>query len=178
VSDQNSIFLFADWTKPYHVPVHKTSCSLYALVKKPVNKETIMMFVMLLWVCIHTMQAWKICLATVGRHIFQAFSVWIHTQCNITNTIFTWVHNTNTKNKETIIDCSKIKPEVRHSRQAASPKLFQEFQHVGLQGVQKKILIFNLTLAFLCWDLFTEKTACFVASRPPLLPSAKRSRGK
>jgi hypothetical protein len=46
-------------------------------------------------------------------------------------------------NKETIIDWSKIKPEVRCSRQAVTPKLFQEFQHVGgLQGVQKKILIY------------------------------------
>jgi hypothetical protein len=42
---------------------------------------------MLLWVYIHTGQAWKICLATVGymvRHIFQACPVWIYTQSNIT----------------------------------------------------------------------------------------------
>jgi hypothetical protein len=61
-----------------------------------------MMFVMLLWVYIHTGQAWKICLATVGirasipkvvgsiptmaRHIFQAGPVWIYTQSiNITD---------------------------------------------------------------------------------------------
>jgi hypothetical protein len=31
-------------------------------------------------------------------HIFQACPVWIHTQSNITNIIFTWVHNTNRKN--------------------------------------------------------------------------------
>jgi hypothetical protein len=97
------------------------------------------MFVMLLWVYIHTGQAWKICLATVGiesttfgilakcsanniptifqyskgrkfnipkvvgsipavaRHIFQACPVWICTQSNITNIIFTWVHNINTQ---------------------------------------------------------------------------------
>ena len=30
---QSSIFLFADWTKLYHVPVHKTSCSLHVLVR-------------------------------------------------------------------------------------------------------------------------------------------------
>jgi hypothetical protein len=29
------------------------------------------------------------------RHIFQACPVWIHTQSNITNIIFTWVHCTN-----------------------------------------------------------------------------------
>jgi hypothetical protein len=33
----------------------------------------------------------------VVRHIFQACPVWIYTQSNITNIIFTWVHNTNTK---------------------------------------------------------------------------------
>jgi hypothetical protein len=32
----------------------------------------------------------------VARHIFQACPVWI--QSNITNIIFTWVHNTNTEN--------------------------------------------------------------------------------
>jgi hypothetical protein len=30
---QSSIFLFADWTKLYHVPVHKTLCSLHVLVR-------------------------------------------------------------------------------------------------------------------------------------------------
>jgi hypothetical protein len=40
---------------------------------------------MLLWVYIHTGQAWKICLATVGfEPIFQACPVWIYTQSNIT----------------------------------------------------------------------------------------------
>jgi hypothetical protein len=48
---------------------------------------------MLLRVYIHTGQAWKICLATVGfeptnptvaRNIFQACPVWIYTQSNIT----------------------------------------------------------------------------------------------
>ena len=34
---------------------------------------------------------------TVARHIFQACPVWIYTQSNITNIIFTWVHNTKTK---------------------------------------------------------------------------------
>jgi hypothetical protein len=33
---------------------------------------------------------------TVVRHIFQACPVWIYTQKNITNIIFTWVNNTNT----------------------------------------------------------------------------------
>jgi hypothetical protein len=46
-----------------------------------------MVFVMLHWVCIHTENAWKICLPTVARHIFQACMVWIHTQSNITNII-------------------------------------------------------------------------------------------
>ena len=60
-----------------------------------------MMLVMLLWMYIHTGQAWKICLATVGieptkvvgsiptvaRHIFQACPVWIYTQSNITSII-------------------------------------------------------------------------------------------
>ena len=34
---------------------------------------------------------------TVVRHIFQACPVWIYTQSNITNIIFTWVHYTNTE---------------------------------------------------------------------------------
>ena len=39
---QSSIFQLADWTKPYLVPVHKTSCSLHTLVRwQPVNNETI-----------------------------------------------------------------------------------------------------------------------------------------
>jgi hypothetical protein len=38
-----------------------------------------MMFVILLWVYIHTGRAWKIC------------PVWIYTQSNITGIIFTWV---------------------------------------------------------------------------------------
>jgi hypothetical protein len=33
----------------------------------------------------------------VAGHIFQAHPVWIYTQSNITNIIFTWVHNTNTE---------------------------------------------------------------------------------
>ena len=42
----SSVFLFADWSKPYHVPVHKTSCSpscsLHALARgQPVHNETI-----------------------------------------------------------------------------------------------------------------------------------------
>ena len=36
---------------------------------------------------------------TVVRHIFQACPVWIYTQKNITNIIFTWVNNTNTEKK-------------------------------------------------------------------------------
>jgi hypothetical protein len=31
------------------------------------------------------------------RHVFQACSVWIYTQSNITSIIFTWVHYTNTE---------------------------------------------------------------------------------
>ena len=38
---QSSSSLFADWTKLYHVPVHKTSCSLHALARgQPVNNKT------------------------------------------------------------------------------------------------------------------------------------------
>ena len=37
---QGSIFLFADWSKPYHVQAHKTSCSLLALMRgQPVNNS-------------------------------------------------------------------------------------------------------------------------------------------
>jgi hypothetical protein len=50
------------------------------------------LLVMLLWVYIHTGQAWKICLTTVGIN-----PVWIYTQSNITSIIFTWVHYTNTE---------------------------------------------------------------------------------
>jgi hypothetical protein len=35
----------------------------------------------------------------VARRIFQARPVWIYTQSNITNIIFTWVHNTDTEKK-------------------------------------------------------------------------------
>jgi hypothetical protein len=34
----------------------------------------------------------------LDRHIIQACPVWIHTQSNITSSIFTWVHYTNTEN--------------------------------------------------------------------------------
>jgi hypothetical protein len=36
----------------------------------------------------------------VAGHIFQARPVWIYTQSNITNIIFTWIHNTNTEKKQ------------------------------------------------------------------------------
>ena len=36
---------------------------------------------------------------TVAGHIFHARPVWIYTQSNITNIIFTWVHNTSTEKK-------------------------------------------------------------------------------
>jgi uncharacterized damage-inducible protein DinB len=32
-------------------------------------------------------------ISTVARHIFQACPVWIYTQSNITNIIFTWVQS-------------------------------------------------------------------------------------
>jgi hypothetical protein len=40
---------------------------------------------------------------TVARHIFQACPVWIYTQSNITNIIFTWVHNTNTEKNHQLL---------------------------------------------------------------------------
>jgi hypothetical protein len=49
---------------------------------------------MLLWVYIHTGQAWKICLANGGNRTY------IH----ITDIIFTWVHNTNTENHVYLFD--------------------------------------------------------------------------
>jgi hypothetical protein len=36
----------------------------------------------------------------VAGYIFQARPVWIYTQSNITNIIFTWVHNTSTERKK------------------------------------------------------------------------------
>jgi hypothetical protein len=39
----------------------------------------------------------NVILLTVAGHIFQARPVWIYTQSNITNIIFTWAHNTNTE---------------------------------------------------------------------------------
>ena len=68
-----------------------------------------MMFVMLLWGCIHTGQAriyelWNT--SHSGRHIVQACPVWIYTQSNITNIIFTWVHNTNKNILEIFRECS------------------------------------------------------------------------
>jgi hypothetical protein len=44
----------------------------------------------------------------VAGHIFQAWPVWIYTQSNITNIIFTWVHNTNTE-KIILLDYIAIK---------------------------------------------------------------------
>jgi hypothetical protein len=41
----------------------------------------------------------------VAGHIFQARPMWIYTQSNTTNIIFTWVHNTNT---EKIIICELL----------------------------------------------------------------------
>jgi hypothetical protein len=43
----------------------------------------------------------------VARHIFQACPVWIYTQSNITNIIFTWVRNANTE-KIILLDCIDI----------------------------------------------------------------------
>jgi hypothetical protein len=45
--------------------------------------------------------------ATLYRHIFQACPVWIYTQSNITNIIFTWVHNTNTEKKSYFANLSQ-----------------------------------------------------------------------
>ena len=43
---QGSIFLFADWSKPYHVQAHKTSCSLLALMRgQPVNNSIYLILV-------------------------------------------------------------------------------------------------------------------------------------
>jgi hypothetical protein len=39
----------------------------------------------------------------VAGHIFQARPVWIYTQSNITNIIFTWVHNTDTEKENCIM---------------------------------------------------------------------------
>ena len=52
---------------------------------------------------------------TVARHIFQARPLWIYTQSNITNIIFTRVHNTNTeKNHITRLHwCRRNKPNHR-----------------------------------------------------------------
>jgi hypothetical protein len=36
----------------------------------------------------------------VVRQTFQPCPVWMHTQSNITNIIFTWVHNTNKEKKK------------------------------------------------------------------------------
>jgi hypothetical protein len=77
---------WAEWNRKFHNFVHWIR----------------MMLVMLLGVYIHTEQAWKICLTTVGiepttfscsiptvvRHIFQACPVWIYTQSNITSIMF------------------------------------------------------------------------------------------
>jgi hypothetical protein len=46
---------------------------------------------------------------TVARHIFQARPVWIYTQSNIANIIFTRVHNTNT---EKMTSCYKFCPSL------------------------------------------------------------------
>ena len=37
----NCYVAIADWSKPYHVPVHKTSCSLLALMRGPVNNREV-----------------------------------------------------------------------------------------------------------------------------------------
>jgi hypothetical protein len=44
-------YLFADWSKPYHVPVHKMSCSLRALPRRqPVHNETFIDRSIIKWV--------------------------------------------------------------------------------------------------------------------------------
>jgi predicted Fe-S protein YdhL (DUF1289 family) len=45
----------------------------------------------------------------VARHIFQACPVWMYTQSDITNIIFTWVHYTNTeKNHIHFLHCISL----------------------------------------------------------------------
>jgi hypothetical protein len=54
-----------------------------------------MMFFMLLWVYIHTEQAEKLAWPR-----WESNPVWIYTQSNIKNIIFTWVHNIKTHTKK------------------------------------------------------------------------------
>jgi hypothetical protein len=71
---------------------------------------------MLLWVYIHTGQAWKICLAMVGnepttfetvaRHIFQACPVWIYTQSNITQASYSPEYITPTQQISSLLTVS------------------------------------------------------------------------
>jgi hypothetical protein len=73
---------------------------IQSVVRKPPLLTMYQCFLELVTCCLwcyskcieHTGQAWKICLATVGQ-------LWIYTQSNITNIIFTWVHSTNTEKK-------------------------------------------------------------------------------
>jgi hypothetical protein len=52
---------------------------------------------------------------TVARHIFQAFRVWIYTQSNNTNIIFTsWIHNTNTEKNHDCIYIEGLSSEISH----------------------------------------------------------------
>jgi hypothetical protein len=70
-----------------------------------------LMLVMLLWVYIHTGQAWKICLTTVGFEpttfgtLAQACPVWIYTaQSNITSIPYSPEYITPTQKKSWLLD--------------------------------------------------------------------------
>jgi hypothetical protein len=90
----------------YHLPVHKTSFSFRALPRSQLYRSTMKHFACDVTLSVYPHRASLKCLPTVARLIFQACPMWIYTQINITNIIFTWVHYR--KNNETFIDRSTI----------------------------------------------------------------------
>jgi hypothetical protein len=81
-SSSNKVLFFND--RPTFRKLHSDGVFCYKLptgIFVNIGEQDYMMFVMLLWVYIHTLR---------------------DTQSNITNIIFTWVHNTNTEKIKTI----------------------------------------------------------------------------
>jgi hypothetical protein len=119
----------------------------------------------MLWVCIHTGHAekfaWPRCesnwrfspwssnlfsLPDVDAHShrgqanFSAWLVWMHTQSNITNIIFTWVHNTNT-HKNSNISCSPATISL--------DVIYEQRERMFHRDIQTRLLMLILCLCML-----------------------------
>jgi hypothetical protein len=64
----------------------------------------------------------KQCMCIGHQANFSACPVWMHTQSNITNIIFTWVHNTNTHKKYHILEYIDIEGTKYHQLEPTWPR--------------------------------------------------------